>query len=97
MDTSNLIPFILYPAMSLVTFVLYAGDKARAQKGNWRTLEKTLHWCELAGGWLGGFIAQRKLHHKNRKESCQIVFWGIVLTHHIAWLGWLLLGKTIAG
>lgn len=95
--TSNLIPIVLYPAMSLVTFALYADDKARAQKGNWRTSEKTLHLCELAGGWLGGFIAQRKLHHKSRKESYQIVFWGIVITHHIVWLGWLLLGKTIAG
>lgn len=85
--TSNLIPIALYPAMSLVTFALYTDDKACAQTGNWRTSEKTLHLCELAGGWLGGFIAQRKLHYKNRKQSYQIVFWGIVATHHVAWLG----------
>jgi hypothetical protein len=48
--TSNLIPLVLYPAMSLATFALCADDKARAQKGNWRTLEKTLPLCELAGG-----------------------------------------------
>jgi uncharacterized membrane protein YsdA (DUF1294 family) len=78
--------------MSLATFALCADDKARAQKGNWRTLEKTLPLCELAGSWLGGFIAQSKLHHKNRKEPYQIVFWGIVITHYVAWLGWLLLG-----
>jgi uncharacterized membrane protein YsdA (DUF1294 family)/cold shock CspA family protein len=94
--TTNLIPLILYPAMSLITFALYADDKSRAQKGNWRTPEKTLHLCELAGGWLGGFIAQRKLRHKSRKESYQVVFWGIVIIHHILWFGWLLLGETIA-
>lgn len=91
--TTNPLPLILYPAMSLITFALYADDKFRAQQGNWRTSEETLHLCELAGGWLGGFIAQRKLHHKSRKESYQTVFWGIVITHHIFWLGWLVVGQ----
>lgn len=91
--TGNPLPLLLYPAMSLVTFALYADDKSRAQQGNWRTSEKTLHLCELAGGWLGGFIAQRKLRHKSRKGSYQTMFWFIVILHHIIWLGWLFFGK----
>lgn len=93
--TTNPLPLILYPVMSLLTFALYADDKSRAQQGKWRTSEKTLHLCELAGGWLGGFVAQRKLRHKNRKASYQNAFWGIVVIHHMLWLGWLFFGKTL--
>jgi uncharacterized membrane protein YsdA (DUF1294 family) len=94
--TSNPIPLILYPLVSLLTFALYADDKSRAKQGRARTPEKTLHLCELAGGWLGGFIAQRTLRHKNRKQSYQIEFWVIVMIHHIAWFYWLFFGETIA-
>lgn len=93
--TSNPLPLILYPAMSLLTFALYADDKSRAKRGNWRTSEKTLHLCELAGGWLGGFVAQRRLRHKSSKRSYQAVFWLIVAIHYIVWLSWLFLGKSI--
>lgn len=93
--TSNPLPLILYPVMSLLTFVLYADDKSRAKRGNWRTSEKTLHLCELAGGWLGGFVAQRRLRHKSSKGSYQVEFWGIVTIHYIVWLIWLFLGKNI--
>nr|WP_223257374.1 DUF1294 domain-containing protein [Phormidesmis priestleyi] len=80
--------------MSLVTYALYAKDKSRAQRRQWRTPEQTLHLCELAGGWLGGFIAQRMLRHKSQKASYQTKFWTIVAVHHIAWLVWLVWGKT---
>lgn len=93
--TSNPLPLILYPVMSLLTFVLYADDKSRAKRGNWRTSENTLHLCELAGGWLGGFVAQRRLRHKSSKGSYQVEFWGIVMIHYIFWLIWLFLGKNI--
>lgn len=93
--TRNPLPLILYPVMSLVTYVLYDDDKSRARQRNRRTPEKTLHLCELAGGWLGGFIAQRILRHKNQKQSYQIVFWAIVTIHHIMWLFWLFLGKSV--
>ncbi|MBW4544693.1 MAG: cold shock and DUF1294 domain-containing protein [Symplocastrum torsivum CPER-KK1] len=92
--TSNPLPLILYPAMSLLTFALYADDKSRANRRAWRTPEKTLHLCELAGGWLGGFVAQRRLRHKSSKKSYQAVFWAIVTIHYIVWLIWLFLGKS---
>jgi uncharacterized membrane protein YsdA (DUF1294 family)/cold shock CspA family protein len=89
LETANPLPLVIYPAMSAVTFALYADDKSRARKGTWRVPEKTLHLCELVGGWPGGFIAQRKLHHKNRKTAYQITFWAIVIIHQIFWITWL--------
>ena len=88
----NPIPLCLYTVMSCVTFLLYADDKSRAQHRKWRIPEKTLHFCELTGGWIGAFIAQRKLRHKNKKESYQIVFWLIVIGHIFLWIDWLFLG-----
>jgi uncharacterized repeat protein (TIGR01451 family) len=93
--TSNLIPLIVYPAMTLLTFVLYADDKSRAIKGQWRRPEAMLHLCELIGGWLGAFIAQQKLRHKSRKVSYQIVFWVIVSAHIVIWVDWLFIGGTL--
>lgn len=93
--TRNPLPLALYPVMSLVTYALYADDKSRAKRKDWRTSEQTLHLCELAGGWLGGFIAQRVLHHKSQKESYQVAFWSIVIIHYTAWLLWLFLGRTL--
>lgn len=93
--TSNLIPLTLYPVMSLVTFALYAEDKSRAKRGDWRISENMLHLCELAGGWWGGFVAQRRLHHKNIKSSYQIVFWTIVTLHMSFWVYWLFLSEMI--
>ena len=90
--TANPIPIILYTVMSLVTFFLYAEDKSRAKRGQWRISERTLHLCEFAGGWLGGFVAQRKLRHKSIKSSYQIVFWTIVVIHIAFWIDWLFLG-----
>jgi uncharacterized membrane protein YsdA (DUF1294 family)/cold shock CspA family protein len=90
--TANPIPLILYPVMSLLTFALYAGDKSRAKRGDWRTSERTMHLFELAGGWLGGFVAQRRLRHKNVKTSYQVVFWAIVALHIAFWLDWLFFG-----
>ncbi|MBW4420312.1 MAG: cold shock and DUF1294 domain-containing protein [Myxacorys californica WJT36-NPBG1] len=89
--TANPIPLILYPAMSLWTFALYKDDKSRAKRNGWRISENRLHLHELAGGWLGAFVAQRTIRHKNKKRSYQAVFWGIVTLHLLLWLGWLLL------
>jgi uncharacterized membrane protein YsdA (DUF1294 family)/cold shock CspA family protein len=95
LTTSNRIPLILYLVMSLITFAVYAEDKSRAKQGRWRVSEKTLHLCEFMGGWLGGFVAQRKLHHKSSKVSYQVVFWAIVIFHIVFWLVWLLFSRAL--
>jgi uncharacterized membrane protein YsdA (DUF1294 family)/cold shock CspA family protein len=93
--TGSPIPLILYPVMSLITFALYADDKSRAKQKRWRVPESNLHLCEFMGGWLGGFVAQWKLHHKSSKRSYQVVFWVIVIIHIVFWLVWLFFSRVL--
>lgn len=97
LKTGNLLPFLLYPAFSLLSYAQYAEDKSRAKRGVWRIPEKNLILCDLAGGWIGGFVAQRKLRHKVSKSSYQGVFWLVVGMHYIFWLGWLVASKDLVG
>ncbi len=85
-------PLALYPAMSLISLLLYWQDKQQARTQAWRTPEKVLHASELLGGWPGALLAQQLYRHKTRKLSYQLVFWGIVLVHQVFWADWLFLG-----
>ena len=82
----NFIPFFVYFVMSLITFIIYARDKTKAHKKEWRTQESTLHLLELLGGWPGALITQRVIRHKNKKTSFQVIFWIIVIIHIASWL-----------
>jgi uncharacterized membrane protein YsdA (DUF1294 family) len=68
-------------ALSVFTFFAYRSDKRRAEAGEWRVPESTLHFAALVGGWPGAFLAQRRFRHKTSKGSFQFVFWIVVLTH----------------
>ena len=59
--------------MSLFTFVLYAADKRKAQKGQWRIKEATLLWAGFFGGAAGALLAMRKFRHKTKHKY----FWVI--------------------
>lgn len=67
--------------MGLLTWILYALDKRQAGIGGRRIPERTLHGCELAGGWPAAFLAQRHFRHKSSKGRYQLAFWGIVVLH----------------
>ena len=82
-------PLALYPAMSLVSVMLYWQDKHQARQQAWRTPEKVLHASELLGGWPGALLAQQLFRHKTRKFSYQLLFWAIVLLHQVFWADWL--------
>ena len=79
-------------ALSVFAFFAYRSDKRRAEAGEWRIPESTLHFVALIGGWPGAFLAQRKFRHKTSKTSFQFVFWVVVLTHQAiaidSLLGW---------
>lgn len=81
----NPIPLIIYLVMSPATYLLYVTDKISAIKKQWRVMENTLHLLELLGGWPGALLAQKQIHHKNRKISYQIIFWTIVTIHLMLW------------
>lgn len=77
-------------AVSLLTWFLFRSDKTKAQAGEWRTPESTLHLAELAGGWPAAFLAQRRYRHKIAKQSYQFIFWCIVFLHQFVALDSLL-------
>ncbi|MBO2012160.1 DUF1294 domain-containing protein [Hymenobacter negativus] len=56
-------------------FLLFALDKRKAQRGQRRIAEKTLHLATLPGATPGAWAAILLLHHKNRKAA----FWSITL------------------
>jgi len=85
------LPFVvlgLYLVASVISYFVYAHDKAAAKRSEWRTPETTLHILSLLGGWPGAFVAQKRLRHKSKKESFQIVFWATVVVNCVG-LGWL--------
>jgi uncharacterized membrane protein YsdA (DUF1294 family) len=60
---------------NLLCFLLFFLDKRKAQRGQRRISEKTLHLATLAGAAPGAWAAILLLHHKNRKAA----FWSITL------------------
>ena len=64
-----------YAGMSLLTFIIYAIDKAAARSQRRRTPESTLHLLALACGWPGALLAQQWLRHKSVKQPFRTVFW----------------------
>lgn len=64
-----------YMAMSMASFIVYAGDKRAAAKGLARVPEQTLHGLALACGWPGALLAQQMLRHKSSKPAFLRAFW----------------------
>jgi uncharacterized membrane protein YsdA (DUF1294 family)/cold shock CspA family protein len=89
MEQRNILPFVAYLVMSLLTFLVYARDKSKAHKNEWRTSESTLHLLELLGGWPGALITQKWIRHKNKKTSFQVTFWVIVIMHLAFWISFM--------
>jgi uncharacterized membrane protein YsdA (DUF1294 family) len=70
---------VVYLAASAVAFVMYAVDKAAAQRrGRRRIPERTLLMIAVVGGWPGSIIAQQTLRHKTQKRSFRRAFWAAV-------------------
>lgn len=68
-----------YMLLSVFTFIAYWLDKRKAQAGQWRTPESTLHFMALMGGWPGALLAQSYLRHKSQKRPFLLLFWCTVL------------------
>jgi uncharacterized membrane protein YsdA (DUF1294 family) len=84
-DTIDWRLLVIFPlGFSGLAFAAYWSDKLRAEAGEWRVPESTLHFFSLIGGWPGSFLAQRMFRHKTSKVSFQVVFWLIVVVHQYA-------------
>lgn len=68
-----------YAALGLVTYLMYAKDKAAAQRGDWRTPESTLQLLSALGGWVGAMVAQTYLRHKSQKPEFRMTYYLTVL------------------
>ncbi len=79
-----------YAAVSAFTYFIYADDKQRAQKKEWRAPENALQFFAFAGGWPGAYLAQRRIRHKNAKLRFQLLFWLIVGVHQVVAIDYLL-------
>jgi uncharacterized membrane protein YsdA (DUF1294 family)/cold shock CspA family protein len=79
---------VLYFVMSLITFIAYAMDKSAAEKGRWRTKERTLHLLSLTCGWPGAYFGQTKFRHKSSKMEFKSVYW-VTVVLNIGGLVWL--------
>lgn len=79
---------LIYFGASFITFLAYAFDKSKAQRGVWRTSESTLHILSLIGGWPGAALAQQLLRHKSQKREFRISFWFTVIVN-LGGLAWL--------
>lgn len=53
-------------AMSLVAYFVYALDKRRARRNEWRVRERTLLLLAFFGGAPGALLAMRRLRHKTQ-------------------------------
>lgn len=83
--TPALVALIVYggfvAVFSIWSFFAMCCDKRKAESGQWRTTEATLHILEFLGGYPGSLLAQQCLRHKNQKAAYQIPFWCIVILH----------------
>lgn len=68
-----------YAALGIITYAMYAKDKAAAQSGDWRTSESTLHLLSALGGWVGAMVAQTYLRHKSQKAEFRIAYYLTVI------------------
>ncbi|WP_333613226.1 DUF1294 domain-containing protein [Psychrobacter sp.] len=68
-----------YVILGVITYGMYAKDKAAAQSGDWRTPESTLHLLSALGGWVGALVAQTYLRHKSQKPEFRIVYYLTVI------------------
>lgn len=66
---------LYFTGVNLGTIGLFWYDKQQAIHHKWRVPEKVLHSTALLGGWIGGFYAMEKFHHKNKKKSFQQVYY----------------------
>lgn len=71
-------------ALNMVTFAVYAADKAAAQSGGWRASERRLHLLAVLGGWPAAWWAQQWLRHKSSKASFRSAYWATVMVHCVA-------------
>jgi len=68
---------------NLLSGIIFAYDKHAARKNRRRIPELTLHLLEIIGGVFANFLLMYFLQHKNRKFSCWVWTWLVMI-------GWMI-------
>lgn len=64
--------------LSIITFFAYHADKKKAEKGKYRTKEKTLLLLSFFGGAFGGYPSMLIFRHKTKGEHWYFTFVNIL-------------------
>src|SRR5690606_15422530 len=83
-----------YVILGIITYGMYAKDKAAAQSDDWRTPESTLHLLSTLGGWVGALVAQTYLRHKSQKPEFRIAYYLTVIIN-LAGLLFIMVGGSL--
>jgi uncharacterized membrane protein YsdA (DUF1294 family)/cold shock CspA family protein len=86
----------LYLVLGLVSAWLYYSDKQKAEAGQWRTSEATLHGFDLASGIVGGLFAQQLFRHKTAKPGFAATTY-VIAAIHALWLVGIVSGRIPPG
>ena len=74
--------------MSIITYCLYASDKKKAKRGEWRVPEKTLLLFSFFGGAVGGLLAMYTVRHKTKHWYFPVInllgiVWQVILMAYL--------------
>ncbi|MFM6932437.1 MAG: DUF1294 domain-containing protein [Novosphingobium sp.] len=82
-------------AMNFLAFAAFGIDKAKAERGRWRTSEDTLLLLALLGGIFGAYAGRKVFRHKTRKQPFGNRLFTIAVFQVVA--GGLAIGWWVAG
>ena len=71
----------LLVVMGLITFFAYLIDKKKAEKGKWRTKEKTLLGLSFLFGSIGGLLGLYVVRHKTKHWYFVVVNYLSLIIH----------------
>lgn len=81
--------------INLLAFYAFRADKRAAERGLYRTPERTLLLLAAIGGTSGAFAASQIFRHKTRKQPFRTVLW-IIAIAQAALMAWLYAGALAA-
>jgi uncharacterized membrane protein YsdA (DUF1294 family) len=61
--------WLLLLIYNVVVCAIYAWDKRKAKRSEWRVSERTLLWLAAAGGGPGAMVGVFQLRHKSKKPK----------------------------
>ena len=71
--TLKTVIWIAYALWNAVVFSLYAADKRKAKKGEWRVSERTLLLTAFLFGGAGAFLAMLAFRHKTKHTAFTVL------------------------